>query len=192
MKKNFKLLITFFIFIAIGCTHEKVQTDYEYETKDVEIVHEDFLLDGEILLPISKTKVPAVVIIPGSGPSDMDGNVGKQKPYKDIAKGLAKKGIASIRFNKITYQYVKEVAKDVNFTIEDEYINDVLYAILLLKGESKIDSKEIYLIGHSMGSQIVPIIIKRDPEIKGSIIMAGTTMHILNLLLDHKMTNIHL
>ena len=44
--------------------------------------------------------VPAVVFVHGSGSSNMDEKVGKLTPFKDLAEGLAKHGIASIRYDK--------------------------------------------------------------------------------------------
>ena len=55
-------------------------------------------LKGILTLPEGvKASVPAVVFVHGSGSSNMDEKVGKLTPFKDLAEGLAKSGIASIR-----------------------------------------------------------------------------------------------
>ena len=53
-----------------------------------------------ITTPKGVTNFPMVVLVHGSGPSDMDGSVGPNKPLKDIANGLAGKGIGSVRYVK--------------------------------------------------------------------------------------------
>src|ERR1044072_9870842 len=61
-------------------------------------------LYGTLLLPRSKRKVPVVLIISGSGPTDRDGNSpllkGPNNSLKLLAEGLASNGIASLRFDK--------------------------------------------------------------------------------------------
>ena len=58
-------------------------------------------LRGLLTFPAGVTApVPAVVFVHGSGASNMDEKVGKLTPFKDLAKGLARHGIASIRYDK--------------------------------------------------------------------------------------------
>ena len=58
-------------------------------------------LNGLLTLPVGATNpVPAVVFVHGSGASNMDENVGKLTPFKDSAHGLARYGIASVRYDK--------------------------------------------------------------------------------------------
>ena len=68
--------------------------------------HTKYPLNGLLTLPESITEpVPAVVFVHGSGSSNMDENVGKLTPFKDLADGLAKHGIASIRYDKRSFSY---------------------------------------------------------------------------------------
>ena len=62
----------------------------------------DYPLNGLLTLPDDLTKpVPAVVMIHGSGPSNMDEKVGKLTPFKDLAEGLARRGVATARMRSL-------------------------------------------------------------------------------------------
>ncbi|MGH7290961.1 MAG: alpha/beta hydrolase family protein, partial [Myxococcota bacterium] len=58
---------------------------------------------GTLSLPKSPRPLPAVVLLAGSGPADRDATMGRNKIFKDIAWGLASRGIAVLRFDKVTY-----------------------------------------------------------------------------------------
>ena len=190
MRKLVRVFLIFIIsaFLGLslsGCDTEEKNVEFEYEVVSVELdAGNDFLVDGEILLPKTDNKVPAVVIVPGSGPMDMDGTVNSQKVYESLGIQLAKKGIASIRFNKVTYQHGNNIAKDYSFTLEDEYISTIESSINILKEKEEIDISKIYLIGHSLGAQVIPVVLYNDSTLAGGILMAGTTMHILDLMLE--------
>ena len=87
----------------------------------------------------------------------MDGTVNAQKPYKTLAIELAEKGIASIRFNKVTYQHAGALVNDFSFTIQDEYLYAIESCLELLRENDNIDHGQIYLVGHSLGSVIIPL-----------------------------------
>ena len=64
-----------------------------------------FPLKGMLTLPDGDGPFPAVVLVHGSGSSNMDEKVGKLTPFKDIALGLADRGIASVRYDKRSYAH---------------------------------------------------------------------------------------
>ncbi|HHU56596.1 MAG TPA: prolyl oligopeptidase family serine peptidase [Acholeplasmataceae bacterium] len=183
MKKLFIIILFIIIgFCGSGCNKEN--GEYKYTVEDIEVTTGNLSLDGKLTTPITKEKVPAVVMVHGSGPLDMDSTVNKLKPFKDLAEGLANKGIASIRYDKVTYTHLNEVATNYDFTIYDETVYDALSAVKLLKEDSRIDSNNIFILGHSLGGQLAPIILNEEPSINGAIMMAGTPRHILDLLMD--------
>lgn len=59
-------------------------------------------LGATLSLPDGSGTVPGVVIVHGSGPHDRDGSIGPLAPYRDIARGLATRGIAALRYDKRT------------------------------------------------------------------------------------------
>ncbi|KLU58747.1 hypothetical protein CEB3_c47640 [Peptococcaceae bacterium CEB3] len=67
-------------------------------------------LNGILSLPDNCcSKVPAVVLVHGSGPADMDESIGANKPFRDIAEALSAKGIAVLRYDKRTKIYGKQM-----------------------------------------------------------------------------------
>ena len=97
-------------------------------------------LNGLLTLPEDLSKpVPAVVMVHGSGSTNMDESVYKLTPFKDLAEGLAQYGVASIRYDKRTFVYGKEMVKSGIITVKEETIDDALMAIELLKKDERIE-----------------------------------------------------
>ena len=135
----------------------------------------EFPLNGILTLPENLEKpVPAVVFVHGSGSSNMDEKVMKLTPFKDLAKGLAKHGIASVRYDKRSFAHGRKMLKNGNLTVKEEVIEDVVLASNLLKNDSRIDPEKVFIIGHSMGAMLAPRIDAEGGNFKGLVLLAGT------------------
>jgi len=144
-------------------------------------------LNGLLTLPENITEpVPAVVFVHGSGSSNMDEKVGQLTPFKDLAEGLANKGIASIRYDKRSFAHGLKMVRDKStiITVKEETIDDAVLATELLKKDSRIDSHNIFIIGHSMGGMLAPRIDSEGGKYKGLIIMAGTPRKLEDVMLE--------
>ena len=143
----------------------------------------EYPLNGLLSLPDDLSKpVPAVVLVHGSGPSNMDEKVMKLTPFKDLAEGLAQHGIASLRYDKRTFVYARKMAKSCP-TVEEETIEDALLAINMLKNDPRIDCDRIFILGHSMGAMLAPRIDAEGADVKGLIMMAGTPYRLEDIVL---------
>ena len=143
----------------------------------------EYPLNGALTLPEDLSRaVPAVVMVHGSGPSNMDEKVLKLTPFRDLAEGLAKHGIASLRYDKRTFSYARKLAK-TNITVREETIDDALLAIELLKQDPRIDHSRVFLLGHSMGAMLAPRIDAEGGNVKGLILMAGTPYRLEEVVL---------
>ena len=142
-------------------------------------------LNGALTLPHDVSKpVPAVVMVHGSGPSNMDEKVGKLTPFKDLAEGLAAHGIASLRYDKRTYAHAGRIKKlKGGITVKEETIEDAVLAVRLLKDDPRIDPDQIYILGHSMGAMLAPRIDAEGADVKGLIMMAGTPYRLEEIVL---------
>ncbi len=139
-------------------------------------------LNGILTLPKGVEKPPVVIMIQGSGPSDMNESVGAtpNRPFEDIAHGLADQGVATLRYNKCTYQY-PGVGGD---SIEYEILNDAAAAVNMLSKDNRVDPARIFLLGHSLGGMMAPKITTDNTEIKGFISMAGSLRSLQEILFD--------
>lgn len=157
-----------------------------FTESDVTVGSGQWALPGTLTLPKGQGPFPAVVLVHGSGPNDRDETIGPNRPFKDIAWGLASRGIAVLRYDKRTRTHAAQFTEEVlmKLTLQDETITDALLAVDLLKQESAIDPTRIFVLGHSQGAMAAPRIGQQDPEIAGLIIMAGPTRLFEDVILD--------
>ena len=144
-------------------------------------------LNGVLTLPDDLTSpVPAVVFVHGSGSSNMDEKVGKLTPFKDLAEGLVKHGIASVRYDKKSFAHGFKMLRDKStvITVKEETIDDAILATNLLKNDKRIDSNKVFIVGHSMGGMLAPRIDAEGGDYRGLIMMAGTPRKIEEVLME--------
>ncbi len=143
-------------------------------------------LPGTLSLPVGDGPFPAVVLVHGSGPNDRDETLGPNKPFRDLAWGLASQGIAVLRYDKRTRVYGAQAQEHLNsLTIQDEVIDDALDAVaLLLHCAPQVDTRHIFVLGHSLGGYVLPLIGKADAEIAGLIVLAGLARPLEDTILD--------
>jgi dienelactone hydrolase len=135
----------------------------------------EWALPATLTLPTGTGPFPAVILVHGSGPNDRDETVGPNKPFQDLAWGLASQRIVVLRYDKRTRVYPGKVTELPNFTVKEETIDDVLAAVALLRKTQQIDQRRIFVLGHSLGGMLVPRIGIADQGIAGFIVLAGAT-----------------
>jgi len=145
-------------------------------------VGDDCALGATLTLPVGEASesVPGVVIVHGSGPSDRDGTVGPNKPYRDLAWGLASRGVASLRYEKRT----AACRIDGTLTIDEEVTDDALAAADVLRGETRIADGDVVVAGHSLGGTLVPRIATQDDGLAGIAMLAAAARPLPEALLD--------
>jgi dienelactone hydrolase len=142
-------------------------------------------LPGTLTLPKGDGPFPAVALVAGSGPQDQDESISGNKPFKDIAWGLASQGIAVLRYSKRTMQYAEKIKlNDAGFTVNQETVDDARAAVSLLSARLEVDSRHIFVLGHSLGGTLAPRIAQGDPQVAGLIILAGTTRPLERVLVE--------
>lgn len=147
----------------------------------------NYPLNGLLTLPaeVSDGPVPAVVFVHGSGSSNMDEKVGQLTPFKDLAQGLAKHGIASIRYDKRSFAHgMKMVREKAPLTVREETIDDAVLATELLKRDPRIDADRVFIVGHSMGGMLAPRIDAEGGNYRGLVLMAGTPRKLEEIMVE--------
>jgi dienelactone hydrolase len=132
-------------------------------------------LPGSITLPSGSGPFPAVVLVHGSGPHDLDETIGPNKPFRDLAHGLALRGVATIRYEKRTRAHGERLAANLQFTVVDETIADAVAAIATLRAQDEVAKDRVFIVGHSLGGMLAPRIAEAAPDVKGLVVLAGNT-----------------
>ncbi len=163
-------------------TNEKAQLS-ETESAHHVYVSDTIQLPARLTMPSAssiKGRVPVVILVHGSGPSNMDEAVGPNAPFRDLAEGLSRRGVAVLRYDKRTFVCPQFFANaTAGFTYDDETVDDAISAIRLVKDSlaqtMAIDPSRIYIVGHSMGGMLAPRIAERSGEVAGLVLLAAPT-----------------
>jgi hypothetical protein len=137
-------------------------------------------LPGTLTLPAGTGPFPGLIIVHGSGPADRDLTLGEVapynqiKPYRDLAWGLAARGIAVLRYDKRP-RVEPTWFLGKRFTVNEETVDDAVSALALLRQQPEVQGDRVYLIGHSLGGMVAPRIAERDGKLAGIVLMAGAT-----------------
>jgi dienelactone hydrolase len=144
-----------------------------FDERDVTLGSGPLAVAGTLSLPNSSGVHPAVVFLAGSGVLDRDETIGRNKPFKDLAWGLASHGVAVLRFDKVTFTHPDKVRSAASFTVADEYMPHALAAIELLATRRGVDPERIFLLGHSLGGTVAPRLAAHERRFAGLAILAG-------------------
>ena len=156
-----------------------------YTEREVTVGEGEWALPGTLTMPVGQGPFPAVVLVHGSGPQDRDETIGPSKPFRDLAVGLASRGIGVLRYEKRTKEHGAEVAAMLDrLTAREETVDDALAAVALLRTTPGLDPQRLYVLGHSQGGTFAPRIGAADRQIAGLIIMAGAARPLEDLILE--------
>ncbi|SHH10352.1 alpha/beta hydrolase [Virgibacillus chiguensis] len=131
-------------------------------------------LSAELLKPKGKEPYPVMLIIPGSGQTDRDGNTvgiaGKNNSLKLLAEGLADQGIATIRYDKRGVGKNSQAIIDERDIQFDQFVDDAAAFIDKLEADNRFT--KIGVIGHSQGS-LVGMLATLEKDMDVFISLAG-------------------
>jgi hypothetical protein len=142
--------------------------------RDILVGEAPLALPGLVTIPAGKGPFPLVVLVHGSGPNDRDETVGPNRPFRDLARGLAGRGVAVLRYDKRTRVYPMSFANRA-FTVREETIDDALAAVRLARTLPEVDPRRIVVAGHSLGGMLAPRIAGMDGKLAGVILLAGAS-----------------
>lgn len=167
---------------------EEAEASDESEAVVVEpIAVGPYELEGELMLPegaSAKSPAQVVILVHGSGASDKDETVGPNKPFLDLAQGLADQGIATIRYDKRAFTHAESFMEDYEFTVWEETVEDALAAVELAKADERLNNYQIYILGHSLGGYLIPRMMENTQEVAGWIFMAANNQPLKDMVVE--------
>ncbi len=156
-----------------------------FEERALAIGSPPWTLEATLTLPVNAGEgpFPAIVLVHGSGPNDRDQTVGPNRPFRDLAWGLASRGIAVLRYEKRT-RALGHLVDPVSITLDEEVIDDALAALEALRGVPEVDERRLAVVGHSLGATLTPVIATRDGQLAGAVLLAPMARPFADVLED--------
>src|SRR5262249_14814249 len=161
-------------------------TAQPFTTDQVEMPTATGTIRGALVVPSASDKVPIVLIIAGSGPTDRNGNStllpGKNNSYKMLAESLAAAGIASLRYDKRGLGASAKAGGAGESSLRfDMYVDDAVAWVRQLRADKRF-SRGI-VIGHSEGS-LIGMLAARKAQADGFVSIAGVAHRASDVLRD--------
>jgi len=154
-----------------------------FKERDVTI-GDQWKLPGTLTVPNGSGPFPAVVLVHGYGPSDRDETVGGTKMFRDLAYGLASRGIVVLRYEKRTKVYSAKMASGMSYTADEEVVEDAAKAAALLRTQPEVDGKRVFVLGHDFGGYLLPRVAEEDGKLAGVILLGSTARPLEDLILE--------
>ncbi|MCL1892857.1 MAG: hypothetical protein FWG02_01305 [Holophagaceae bacterium] len=160
--------------------------------REITVGEDPWVLPGTLTLPSGNAPFPVAILVHGSGQNDRDEsfgeNIGAAKPFRDIAWGLAEKGIAVLRYDKRTLVHAQKMATEkrdgMPVTLNNITIDDAVLAVENATQLAEIDSEKIFVIGHSKGGIALGRIAERASKVAGFVSLAGGGRPLDDILLE--------
>ena len=159
-----------------------VAEDANFGERDFSVGDDGRALPGTLAMPKGEGPFPAVVLVHGSGAHDRDESIGPNKPFLDIARGLAAQGIAVLRYDKRTKARPQDYDGG-DFTLDLETTDDAVMALEQLRTHPGIDGKRVFVLGHSQGGMVAPRAADRS-KAAGAILLAAPARPLFDIIVD--------
>ncbi|KAF1047877.1 MAG: Esterase EstD [Herbaspirillum frisingense] len=148
-------------------------------------------LRGTLLSPATTPQAPVVLIVPGSGPTDRDGNNRygiRGATYRLLAQGLAERGIASVRIDKRGLFGSAAAATSADDVTIADYAGDVHAWIASIRRQTNASC--VWVLGHSEGGLIGLAAARTPGDICGLILVAAAGRPLGQLLEEQLRANL--
>lgn len=153
------------------------------DSKDAAFLSQGYRLFGTLTVPAGSAPRAAVLIIPGTGPVDRDGSskAAPQVPpvYKMWAERLGDAGIAALRYDK---RYLTYTDIDAAILDQEAQIADAVAALRYLR--TQVPGKPVFVIGHSEGGMMAPLVAERTGAAAGVIVINAAQFPIDELVIE--------
>ncbi|HEY2013635.1 MAG TPA: dienelactone hydrolase family protein [Bryobacteraceae bacterium] len=155
-----------------------------FREREVTTGEGEWKLPGTLTVPAGNGPFAGVVLVQDSGPYDRDQTVGGSRVFKDLAEGLASRGIAVLRYDKRTKVYSARMAGTTGTTVQEEIVDDAVAAAAVLRTQKEVDPKRVYVLGYGLGGYVAPRIAEDDGKLAGLIILEGNVRPLEDLMVE--------
>lgn len=156
-----------------------------FREREVTVGEGPWKLPGTLTVPgPAGGATPGVVLVHDSGPLDRDETVGANKPFRDLADGLASRGVAVLRYEKRTKVYATRMNGARDLTVQQETVEDAVRAVELLRMQPEVAPSRVFVLGHSLGGYLAPRIAYQNPHVAGLILLAANVRPLEDLVQD--------
>ncbi|MEX2502591.1 MAG: alpha/beta fold hydrolase [Trueperaceae bacterium] len=144
---------------------------FPYDQEEVTFASGDVTLAGTLTLPSGDGRVPALLLVTGSGPQDRNEEIVGHKPFLVIADHLTRAGYAVLRVDD---RGVGGSSGDDGAAGYDELLGDVLAGVAYLRDHPRVDAERVGLLGHSQGGYLAPAAaVEADGAVAFAVLLAG-------------------
>ncbi|WKN24248.1 alpha/beta hydrolase [Azotobacter vinelandii] len=178
-----RILLLFLLLVA-GFVHART-----VQHQPIELATPSGVLYGSLLLPQDANPVPVALLIAGSGPTDRNGNnpAGRNDSLKRLAEVLARRGIASVRYDKRGVAASLAAAPDERMLSVEGYVADAAAWGRELGADPRFS--RLVLIGHSEGALIASLAAEQAGA-DALVVIAGSGRPIDQVLLEQLSTRL--
>jgi hypothetical protein len=148
----------------------------------------DLRISATLSLPeaAQKSRVPAVLIVPGAGPTDRNGvNLSGAIPdnlYEDVAQLLVERGVATLRYDK-RGSGLSPIPQDQVLTFDD-LVADARAGLEFLRDRREVDAGRLVVVGHDVGGLIAMRAAGGDSSVRGLVLISTPGRPLVDVLSD--------
>jgi uncharacterized protein len=175
---------------GVGLTMGVLSVAYAGIATDIDAAGPQGRLMGTLVTPADSARSPVVLIIPGSGPTDRDGNnpLGvRASSYRLLADGLAERGISSVRIDKRGMFASKAAVPDANAVTIADYATDIRSWIAAI--QQRTSTGCVWLLGHSEGALVALATAQNPQNICGLILVAAAGRPLADVMREQLKSN---
>jgi pimeloyl-ACP methyl ester carboxylesterase len=143
-----------------------------------------FNIAGTMTKPSSASgRLPAVVLISGSGPTDRDETVAGIPIFGHLARGLSEAGFVVVRYDK---RGVGQSGGRAESAALPDFAEDARVVVRWLERRPEVDKERIAVLGHSEGAAVAMLLASRENRVKAVVLVAGPGTTGADLVLEQQ------